>query len=52
MSNLSNDYLIGFLLFNLFLNFIPLKMPIFDHFTKVKQNLFYILMVAVGISNI
>ncbi len=52
MSIFSNDYLIGFLLFNVFLNFIPLKMPTFDHYTKVKQKLFYILIVAVGISNI
>jgi hypothetical protein len=29
-----------------------LELPTFDHFTKVKQKLFYILIVAVGISNI
>ena len=52
MSILHNDYFIGFLPFNFFLNFIPLKMPTFGHFTYAKQGLFYILIVAVGISNI
>jgi hypothetical protein len=52
VSILHNDYLIGFLLFNVFLNFIPLKMPTFGHLAYAKQGLFYNLIVAIVISNI